>query len=520
MSTYLKNMVGYKHNQLKNKIFDDIQKLFDIAMKRVNIFVDMDTKLVEGSAVRVEGSSKRARKVMVQESSKKQKIDDDQEAAKMKELMDIAPDKEEVTIDAIPLATKPLSIIDWKIIKEGKISNFQIIRADGSSKRPEEGHERVLSGDLKTMFEHHVEDTVWRNLQGQKVLIWKLFDFCGVHFVRLQSMHIFMLVEKRYPLTPATITEMLNKKLQADHWNEIVTAAKVRVTAAKQNLVVFNSLSENYAKYTARVKLVLLVNIEENILNIVMSDSEDSTVTYTEVSSPIEDLSDIGSLGVDGLPMMPEDPYAYVDEVFPAEEQPLPTAVSPTTDLPGYIADSDPEDPEEDPADYPADEGDNDDDDNDEDNDDDVEVGVFEVTLPPRKRLCIALGLRYEVGESSYAPTARPTIGAPTNDDTELGRRMTDFVMTVRQDTNDIYGRLDDAQDDRLLMSGRLNMLFRDRRAHARIARLIETKTRPYQEQEVAGSRPQEIGPACGDIDTDEDTANTGDSSPESEGTR
>ncbi|GKE95429.1 hypothetical protein Tco_1580284 [Tanacetum coccineum] len=38
-------------------------------------------------------------------------------------------------------------------------------------------------------------------------------------------------------------------------------------------------------------------------------------------------------------------------------------------------------------------------------------AGVLEVTMPPRKRLCIALGLRYEVGESSSAPTARPTRG-------------------------------------------------------------------------------------------------------------
>ncbi|GKC92273.1 hypothetical protein Tco_1157715, partial [Tanacetum coccineum] len=43
MSTYLKNMAGYKHSQLKNKSFDDIQKLFDKAMERVNTFVDMDT---------------------------------------------------------------------------------------------------------------------------------------------------------------------------------------------------------------------------------------------------------------------------------------------------------------------------------------------------------------------------------------------------------------------------------------------------------------------------------------------
>ncbi|GKF74281.1 hypothetical protein Tco_0220613, partial [Tanacetum coccineum] len=41
----------------------------------------------------------------------------------------------------------------------------------------------------------------------------------------------------------------------------------------------------------------------------------------------------------------------------------------------------------------------------------DCRAGVFEVSLPPRKRLCIALGPRYEVGESSSAPTARPTGG-------------------------------------------------------------------------------------------------------------
>ncbi|GKG40028.1 hypothetical protein Tco_0466805, partial [Tanacetum coccineum] len=58
------------------------------------------------------------------------------------------------------------------------------------------------------------------------------------------------------------------------------------------------------------------------------------------------------------------------DEVFPAEEQPLLVAVSPTTDSPGYIAESDPKEDEEDPTDYPADGGD-DGDDNDESSDDD-----------------------------------------------------------------------------------------------------------------------------------------------------
>nr|GEX75207.1 hypothetical protein [Tanacetum cinerariifolium] len=55
------------------------------------------------------------------------------------------------------------------------------------------------------------------------------------------------------------------------------------------------------------------------------------------------------------------------------DDDPLPAAVSPTVESPGYIADPD---PEENPADYPADEGDDDDDDgssDDDDDDDDVE---------------------------------------------------------------------------------------------------------------------------------------------------
>nr|GEX23501.1 hypothetical protein [Tanacetum cinerariifolium] len=66
------------------------------------------------------------------------------------------------------------------------------------------------------------------------------------------------------------------------------------------------------------------------------------------------------------------------DDVFPAEEQPLPTAVSPTAESPGYIVDSEPEmDPEEedgddekfegDSIDYPTSRGDDDADDNGDD---------------------------------------------------------------------------------------------------------------------------------------------------------
>ncbi|GJW08278.1 hypothetical protein Tco_1570701 [Tanacetum coccineum] len=107
------------------------------------------------------------------------------------------------------------------------------------------------------------------------------------------------------------------------------------------------------------------------------------------------------------------------------------------------------------------------------------------VTLPPRKRLGIVLGPRYEVGESSSAAAARPTkglradygfVGIPVvTDVAEFSQRMIGFETRVRQDTDEIYTRLDDEQTGRQLLAGRLTMLFRDRRAHAQVMSLRTT---------------------------------------------
>ncbi|GKD56118.1 hypothetical protein Tco_1289505 [Tanacetum coccineum] len=224
-------MEGKKIKDLKNKSFDSNQKMFDRAFKRVNTFVDFRTDMVEGS-------SKGAGEELEQKSTKKHKVDEDKDTAELQSLIEVILDEEEVAIDVIH--------------KEGKKSYYQIIRADGSSKmyrvfslmlksfdredletlyklvkakygltRPVEDLDLILYGDLKTMFEPHVEDQIWKNQDNYSVLDWKLYDSCGVHSLRKQNVYIHMLVEKRYPLTPATITDMLNKKLQADHWNEM-----------------------------------------------------------------------------------------------------------------------------------------------------------------------------------------------------------------------------------------------------------------------------------------------------------
>ncbi|GJZ35591.1 hypothetical protein Tco_0581408 [Tanacetum coccineum] len=139
MCTYLKNMEGYKLNDLKLKEFDSIQEMFDRAFKR-------------------------------------QKEEDDKETTELKQCLEIIPDEKEVTIDAIPLA-----------VKQDLEDLYKLVKAKYESTRPVEDLDLLLWGDLKTMFEPH----------------------------------IYMLVEKKYPLAPLTLSMMLEKKLIIDYESEM-----------------------------------------------------------------------------------------------------------------------------------------------------------------------------------------------------------------------------------------------------------------------------------------------------------
>ncbi|GKE69463.1 hypothetical protein Tco_1527535, partial [Tanacetum coccineum] len=126
----------------------------------------------------------------------------------------------------------------------------------------------------------------------------------------------------------------------------------------------------------------------------------------------------------------------------------------------------------------------------------DYRAGVSEVTLPPQKRLCIAPDPRYEIGKSSSAPTARPSGGfrvdygfVVTLDDEirrdpkrDVGYAIIDnwdemlVGMPGAPTTDDI--KLDEAQDAIVVLSGRLNLLQRDKRSHAYTALLMDREAR------------------------------------------
>ncbi|GJU30261.1 putative reverse transcriptase domain-containing protein [Tanacetum coccineum] len=150
------------------------------------------------------------------------------------------------------------------------------------------------------------------------------------------------------------------------------------------------------------------------------------------------------------------------------------------------------------------------------------ETEIPEICLPLRKRPCLTAPTpRYEVRESSAAGVARqdgPAVAradlygfidmvdaaprrlmssklgygitdtwddlvgaiqkiAPTTLE-GVNQRVTELVATVDQEDGIMYSLLEDAWEDRSLLRGRVNMLFRDRPYHRRTALLMEEEAR------------------------------------------
>ncbi|GJW48516.1 hypothetical protein Tco_0080162 [Tanacetum coccineum] len=161
-------MAGYKHTQLKGKSYKEIQMLFDKEIKRVNTILAMDSEVVES-----------IRKEVV---SKKRAVPRDDEAVNVESLSTKYP------------------IVDWKthILGEDKM----LVKERFETASPE-GYDRLLWGDLITLFEPSEEDEIKKAQQDYTLISW-----------RDTRISIYMLVERKYPLTQKTLLRMLSRRLK------------------------------------------------------------------------------------------------------------------------------------------------------------------------------------------------------------------------------------------------------------------------------------------------------------------
>ncbi|GKB46383.1 hypothetical protein Tco_0897136 [Tanacetum coccineum] len=114
----------------------------------------------------------------------------------------------------------------------------------------------------------------------------------------------------------------------------------------------------------------------------------------------------------------------------------------------------------------------------------DCRVNVPEVTLPPRKRLCIAPDPRYEIRETSSALTARSTGGFRADYgfvgtlDAKIGR---DPDREIGYQITDIWVDPDEIIEE-IPVADIVDLLRRDRRSYARTTRLMKSEARASRE--------------------------------------
>ncbi|GJU58872.1 hypothetical protein Tco_1236638 [Tanacetum coccineum] len=184
MSNYLKNMAGYTLQQLIGYSFDEIKTLFKITTRKVNTFVPIESEVDRAVLELAAGSSKRVvEEELDQESSKRQKIG---ESSKLAE----EPRDKEADELFTPKALR----------STGRSSELEIILS-------------LVKKKFNSTESTDEKEEIWVEL---KIL------FEPVHHVSTKKgIHIYMLVEKEYPLSMGTLTLMLVTKLLVDQDNEM-----------------------------------------------------------------------------------------------------------------------------------------------------------------------------------------------------------------------------------------------------------------------------------------------------------
>ncbi|GJW03226.1 hypothetical protein Tco_1562082 [Tanacetum coccineum] len=238
---------------LQAKVFKK-QKITDVPDVTKDESVKREEKFkVQQPILRYNVRKSLARKGLQKNKSESARSDTEEDVeAYMDERVD-EPSSEEFQMGSIPQGSAPAKIVKWQILKTGKKGAYQIIREDHTDvvyvnfqgllndltrddlkelyrlmmlkygdSRPEEEYERVLWGDLKTMFDPpSTEDAVWSLTHQQKVLSWRYFHSCAVHCLTLEAAHIYMLTEVKYPLPSRVCQAMLEKKLIGDRKDEV-----------------------------------------------------------------------------------------------------------------------------------------------------------------------------------------------------------------------------------------------------------------------------------------------------------
>ncbi|GKC46778.1 hypothetical protein Tco_1064500 [Tanacetum coccineum] len=117
------------------------------------------------------------------------------------------------------------------------------------------------------------------------------------------------------------------------------------------------------------------------------------------------------------------------------------------------------------------------------------------VDVPPR--CSTSRELDYDITDTWDDPVGAIDEIAPTTVE-GVNLRVTDLATIIDEETTSMYGIMEDAQDDRSQLRGRVNLLYRDRPVHRRLAMMVEREAK--MAREAWGLSMDASDYACSDV--------------------
>nr|GFA67090.1 hypothetical protein [Tanacetum cinerariifolium] len=167
------------HGKTYDQILPIFQARFDANLKFL-------FKLREEMEKEDEEIIKSINETPAQKATKRRKlIEEAQEADDLKKRLEIVQDEDDdMFVEATSLAQK-VPVVDYQVV--------------------------VIDNKPKELDKH---DAIWRNQKSVHGLAlvkrWKLSTSCGVHVIILSTVQLFLLVERRYPLSRFTLEQLVN----------------------------------------------------------------------------------------------------------------------------------------------------------------------------------------------------------------------------------------------------------------------------------------------------------------------
>ncbi|GJY46792.1 hypothetical protein Tco_0435855 [Tanacetum coccineum] len=282
MMTYLKHVGNFQHSHLKTKKFEEIQALYEKIKRSDEDFIAIGSaederrikemnegvKDTDQKRLKEENIEKVPAKVEVTEQgSKKRKGGHIKMIARKKPRKQSDDDSDDEHRKCLKIVTFE-GILDSEIMEKksviarlDKVSSpdgdyLVIYKANGNfrafnylmevlhiSDRQDlfhlydlmmeqyseitlEGFELILWGDLKIMMKSSTKENdqsdFWSNQQDWKIITWRLYEACGVCIMELEDgIVIYMLVERRYPLSKELWQRMLDLGLEVERESSV-----------------------------------------------------------------------------------------------------------------------------------------------------------------------------------------------------------------------------------------------------------------------------------------------------------